>query len=259
MKAKHAGDESPITVLAKPGSVKTPEDFHQMPLEYRELAIHLMKVHTEGELTGADDYTQVFYPLAPNAHEKLVCCERASEEIEHYQLSAQVLSDLGIDTSYMLAQSFMQRPLYANELVRGVKTWMERGIFSFLGEAVVLEHLLEFVESSYAPFAEIFTKQIISDEHTHIAHGYRIVREACQSTAGRADAQLALDRLWPHLMKLFGRADSPRTQLYVKWGLRQTTNAALRSKFLHKTLPRLQLLGLQVPELADAPALVPQG
>lgn len=250
--------ESAIEVLAKPGSVRSPEDFHKMPLEYRELAIHLMKVHTEGELTGADDYTQVFYNLAPNAYEKLVCCERACEEVEHYQLSAQVLSDLGVDTGYMLEQSFLQRPLYSNELVRGVKTWMERGIFSFLGEAVVLDHLQEFVESSYAPFAEIFTKQIISDEHTHIAHGYRIIREACQTEQGRAQAQEALDRLWPHLLKLFGRAESPRTKLYIKWGLRKTSNEELRLRFLNKTVPRLQVLGLKVPGTVGEEALLAQ-
>ncbi len=229
-----------------------------MPLEYRELAIHLMKVHTEGELTGADDYTQVFYNLAPNAYEKLVCCQRAAEEIEHYQLSAKVLADIGVDTSYMLEQNYLQRPLYANELVRGVKTWMERGIFSFLGEAVVLEHLQEFADSSYAPFADIFTRQIISDEHTHIAHGYRIIHEACQTAEGLAEAQRALDRFWPHLLKLFGRADSPRTHLYIKWGLRKTSNEELRSKFLNKTVPRLQVLGLKVPAAVYEDALVPQ-
>ncbi|WEE75369.1 phenylacetate-CoA oxygenase subunit PaaI [Comamonas testosteroni] len=256
MKLDNHVSELPIEILAKSGSVRSPEEFHKMPLEYRELAIHLMKVHTEGELTGADDYTQVFYNLAPNAYEKLICCERAREEIEHYQLSAQVLSDLGIDTSYMLKESFLERPLYSNELVRGIKTWMERGIFSFLGEAVVLDHLQEFAESSYLPFAEIFTKQIISDEHTHIAHGYRIIRDACQTEDGRIQAQEALNRLWPHLIKLFGSADSPRTRLYIKWGLRQTSNEELRIRFVKKTVPRLLVMGLNVPDAACEEALL---
>ena len=98
-----------------------------MPDEYRALATHLMMVHTEGELTGADDYTQVFYNLAPNAYEKFVCCERAAEEVQHYELSAEVLAGLDVDTSGMLAQHFQQRPYYANELVRGVKAEQSRG------------------------------------------------------------------------------------------------------------------------------------
>lgn len=246
-------DATPVAeILAGPRSVKTPADFLRMPLEYRELAIHLMLVHTEGELTGADDYTQVFYNLAPDAHEKLVCCQRASEEIQHYELSSGVLRDIGVDTSFMLAQHFLERPYYANELVRGVKNWIERGIFSFLGEAIVLEHLLEFAESSYAPFADIFIKQIISDEHTHVAHGYRIVQAACADEKGLAETQTALDRLWPHLLDLFGRADSRRSRLYLKWGLRQTSNEQLRARFVVKTLPRLASLGLKVPGTSPA-------
>ncbi|MCR4471361.1 Phenylacetic acid catabolic protein [Burkholderia sp. SCN-KJ] len=234
--------------------IRTPEDFRNMPDEYRQLATHLMLVHTEGELTGADDYTQVFYNIAPNAFEKFVCCERASEEVQHYQLSAAVLSDIGVDTNGMLEQHFQARPYYANELVRGVKTWMERGIFSFLGEAVVLEHLLEFQDSSYQPFSEIFVKQIIKDEHVHVAHGYRIVRDACATAGGRREAQAAVDRLWPHVLALFGHDESRRSRLYVKWGLRKTTNGELRKSFVRKTVPRLQSLGLVVPEMQALPA-----
>lgn len=240
--------EMQIKPIVGPASVKDVADFRNMPDEYQKLATRLMLVHTEGELTGADDYTQIFYNFAPNAFEKQVCCERASEEVQHYDLSAQVLGELGVDTSNMLKQHFLERPYYPNELVRGVKNWMERGIFSFIGEAVVLEHLLEFAESSYKPFADIFVKQIISDEHTHVAHGYRIVKDACRTQAGILDAQQALNRLWPHLLDLFGRSDSERSQLYVKWGLRKTTNEALRIQFIKKTMPRLTALGLEVPD-----------
>jgi len=102
-----------------------------------------------------------------------------------------VLADIGVDTSYMLEQNYLLRQHSAHELVRGVKAWMERGIFSFLADAGVLEHLQEFVESSHAPFAEIFTRQIISGEHTPIAHGCRLIHEACQTEAGRAEISVA--------------------------------------------------------------------
>ncbi|MEX3935292.1 Phenylacetic acid catabolic protein [Paraburkholderia phymatum] len=156
----------------------------------------------------------------------------------------------------MLEQHFLERPYYANELVRGVRNWMERGIFSFLGEAVVLEHLLEFETCSYAPFSEIFVRQIIKDEHVHVAHGFRIVRDACRSPEGRIEAQAALDRLWSHVLALFGRDDSRRSQQYVKRGLRKTTNGELRKAFVHKTLPKLTALGLLVPGMTAASAEV---
>ncbi len=231
--------------------IKSPADFMKMPQEYKDLVTHLMLVHTEGELTGADDYVEVFYNMAPNAYEKKICCERAIEEVNHYELSAGVLNDIGVDTAHMLNQNFRDRPYYANELVRGVRNWMERGIFSFLGEAVVLEHLLELKECSYLPFAQIF-EQIIKDEHVHVAHGFRIIREACQSESGRAGAQAALDRLWPHVIGLFGADESRRSQAYVKWGLRKTLNSELRISFTKKILPKLATLGLRVDSAAGA-------
>ena len=71
---------------------------------------------------------------------------------------------------------------------------------------------------------------------------------AVRSVALLDEVQEALDRFWPHLLKLFGRAESPRTLQYIKWGLRKTSNDELRQKFLNKTVPRLQVLGLKVPE-----------
>ena len=38
----------------------------------------------EGELSGADDYVHLLYPLAPNAEEKRICSERAIEELSHF-------------------------------------------------------------------------------------------------------------------------------------------------------------------------------
>lgn len=236
----------PIQQILGRHEIKTSADFKNMPTEYQELTKHLMLVHTEGELTGADDYTQVFYNMAPNAYERKICCERAAEEVEHHELGAKVLEDIGIDTSYMLAQSYKDRPYYANELVRGVRNWMERGIFSFLGEFVVLEHLLELKDCSYLPFAEIFERQIIKDEHVHVAHGFRIVRDACQTEEGRQQAQTALDRLWPHILGLFGSEKSQRSRDYVQWGLRKTLNGELRASFRQKIIPKLSSLGLSI-------------
>ena len=226
--------------------VNTPEEFLRMPEEYRELAIHQMLVHTEGELTGADDYISLFYPMAPNAYEKMVCCERAAEEVDHYMRGAKCLLDVGVDTSYMLKQRFDERPYYRNEMVREISSWVERGLFSFLGEAVVLEVLLEMKDSSYRPFGISFDK-IISDEHTHVSHGHRIVSEMCKTKEDRANVQAAIERFWPAALDLFGKSASSRSPEYVRWGLRKYSNEEARRRYIAKTRPRLEALGLRLP------------
>lgn len=227
-------------------SVLDAESFRRMPEEYQDVVTHLMLVHTEGELSGADDYVQIFYPMAPNAYERLVCCERGAEEMDHYMQGAAVLDQIGIDTSYMLGQEIRDRKYYPTEMVRDIRTWMERGLFSFLGEQVVADHMVEFADCSYKPFAKIFPK-LLKDEGVHIGHGLRIVRDACRTDEGRAEAQAAIDRLWPALLDLFGRSSSERSKLYLKWGMRKTSNEELRRAFSTRMRPRLEALGLRVP------------
>jgi ring-1,2-phenylacetyl-CoA epoxidase subunit PaaA len=41
--------------------VRTPDDFMAMPEDYCEVALRQMLVNTEGELSGGDDYVQVFF------------------------------------------------------------------------------------------------------------------------------------------------------------------------------------------------------
>jgi len=41
--------------------VRTPDDFMAMPEDYCEVALLQMLVNTEGELSGGDDYVQVFF------------------------------------------------------------------------------------------------------------------------------------------------------------------------------------------------------
>lgn len=225
--------------------VHTPEEFSRMPEEYRDLAMHQMKVHAEGELSGCDDYLQVFFPIAPNAFEKKVCCERAAEEMDHFMIASKVLAGIGVDTSYMMEQKLLDRELYASREIHGVRTWPQRGLFSFIGEDAVLDHIKEMAQSSYLPWAQSF-KTVVRDEHVHIAHGERIVRGYCKTDEGREEVQKALDEVWPFVLTLFGRPESRRSRLYLKWGLRQKSNLAAREAYIARTIPKLEGLGLTV-------------
>lgn len=227
--------------------VEGPEQFHQMPEEYKELVIKQMMVHTEGELSGADDYVELFYPMTQDAYEKKVCCERAQEEVDHYIRGAEVLADIGVDTSYMLDQKLEDRDLFATEAVKEINNWAERSLFSFLGEAAVLEMLKEMRESSYKPVADMCIP-VIKDELVHVAHGYRIARAMCRTEEGRKEIQDALERMWPVTLDIFGRSDSKRSQAYLKWKLRKYSNEEARQRFIEITVPKLEKLGLTVPD-----------
>ncbi|MET0793587.1 MAG: Phenylacetic acid catabolic protein [Polyangiaceae bacterium] len=234
-------------VRQEPRSVKDPSAFAAMPTEYQELVIHQMMVHTEGELSGADDYIDLFYGMTRSAYEKKTCCERGAEEMDHYRKGAKILADLGHDTSFMIDTPLQERNLYATEAVKSINSWVERGFFSFLGEAAVLEVLKEMLDSSYAPIADM-CPSVIAEEKVHVAHGLRIIREFCQTPEGLREAQEALTRWWPIALDTFGTTGSRRSPLYVKWGLRKFTNAEARHRFIALTEPKVERLGLTVPD-----------
>lgn len=227
--------------------VDGPEEFARMPSEYQELVVRQMMVHTEGELSGADDYLELFYPMTNSAYEKKICCERGAEEMDHYRKGAAILDALGHDTAFMIDTPLQERNLYATEAVKEVKTWVERGYFSFLGEAAVLEVLKEMAESSYRPIANM-CPSVIDEERVHVAHGKRIIRDLCRTREGLAEAQQALSRWWPVALDTFGKSNSKRSAAYVKWRLRKYSNEEARRRFIELMLPKLQSLGLQVPD-----------
>jgi ring-1,2-phenylacetyl-CoA epoxidase subunit PaaA len=225
--------------------VKNPSDYFGMPKEYQDLVLHQLRQHAEGELIGADDYLVYFYPMAPNAFERKVCCERASEEVDHFMRAAAVLKDIGYDASHMLKQNIDQRQFYKTEGVVKIKNWIMRGFFSFIGEAAVLALIEEMSLSSYVPIAEM-TKQVIIDEYTHVVNGRRIV-ENFVAQYGAAAAQADFEETWSMALDLFGDSKSERSQQYLKWGLRQYSNGESRERFIRKMTPQLEALGFTVP------------
>jgi ring-1,2-phenylacetyl-CoA epoxidase subunit PaaA len=227
--------------------VEGPAQFERMPDEYKELVIHQMMAHTEGELSGADDYLELFYPMTDDPYEKKVCCERGAEEVDHFRKGAKVLADIGRDAGFMMDIPLQERSLYATEAVKRIDDWPERGFFSMLGEAAVFDILKEMAESSYKPIADM-CPGVILEERVHVAHGLRIIRGLCQTPSGRQKAQKALLRWWPVALDVFGRSNSTRSRLYVKWRLRKYTNEQARNRFIEATLPKLQNLGLEVPD-----------
>jgi ring-1,2-phenylacetyl-CoA epoxidase subunit PaaA len=227
--------------------VEGPEQFERMPEEYKELVVHQMMAHTEGELSGADDYLELFYPMTDDPYEKKVCCERGSEEVDHYRKGAKVLAGIGRDASFMMDIPLQERSLYATEAVKRIDNWPERGWFSMLAEAAVLEIIKEMGESSYKPIADM-CPGVIKDERVHVAHGVRIIRALCETPEGKQQAQTALRRWWPVALDVFGRSDSKRSRIYVKWRLRKYTNEEARSRYMEAMVPKLQQLGLDVPD-----------
>lgn len=230
-----------------PEIVQGPAQFAEMPEEYRELLLRQMSVHAEGELSGADDYALLLYPIAPNSYEKKVCLDRSVEELDHYQKAADILADLNVDASHMLGQKLGERSLYATEAVQHINTWPERGLFAFLGEGAVVTILEEWLEHSYLPVREM-APSVLAEERMHQAHGFRIVREYSRDEEGKHEVQKALNKWWAISLDLFGPSNSRKSPVLVKYGLRKKTNEQARQDYIKRMAPRLEELGFTIPD-----------
>jgi ring-1,2-phenylacetyl-CoA epoxidase subunit PaaA len=227
--------------------VRSPEELKRMPRAYQRALISQITINTEGELTGGDDYTMMFLPMAPNAEERQVCAERAAEEYDHYKIGKRVLAEIGIDTSHMEQQTIADRRLFSDQRLHQCTTWAERGIYSYIGEESALLMIKEFAQGSYKPWADA-VRTIILDEKIHIAHGARVCRNLATTEEGREQLQAGLNRLWPVFKDLFGTPESLRSQRAVRFGLRKTTNAQALQEWENTVRPRIHALGLVVPE-----------
>jgi ring-1,2-phenylacetyl-CoA epoxidase subunit PaaA len=227
--------------------VSTPDELKRMPRGYQKALISQIMINTEGELSGGDDYTMMFLPLAPTAEERQVCAERAAEEYDHYKIGKRVLAEIGIDTSYMESQTIEERRLFADHRLHECTTWAERGIYSYIGEESALIMIKEFAQGSYKPWADA-VRTIVQDEKIHIAHGARVCRNLATTDEGREQLQVALDRMWPVFRDLFGTPNSERGERAVRYGLRKTTNGEALAQWRATVTPRCEALGLVVPE-----------
>lgn len=224
--------------------VEGPDELARMPEEYRQVLLHQMLAHTEGELMGVAEYLRIAH-VAPSAREKMHCYEGARDEMSHYVVSAEVLAAVGVDTAYMLAHD-ATRSAYPQDWLAGKTTWAERGITSYLAEWGALEIIAEMAESSYRPWAAIMPG-IVADETRHTEHGRRITEEALATAHGRDAVQRALERMWPEVLDMFGRSDSERAARAVHWGLRLRDNESVRRHFAAKARAALRELDLDPP------------
>ncbi len=232
---------------AIPELVEGPEQLTKMPDDYVELLLRQMKVHAEGELSGADDYALLLYPIAPNSYEKKICLDRSVEELDHYQKAADVLAEIDVDVSFMLGQNLDERNLYATEAVQHIDTWPERGLFAFLGEGAVVTILEEWLEHSYLPVRRM-APSVLAEERMHQAHGFRILRDYSYDEKGRKEVQEALNKWWAISLDVFGPSNSRKSPTLVKYGLRKKTNEEARQDYIKRMAPRLVELGFTVPD-----------
>ncbi len=232
-----------------------------MPDEYRRQCLRLIVTHANSELMGALPERE-WIPRAPGLQRKLSVLSKVQDEIGHAQMIYRVAEDLGrplgITREHMLEDLIAGKAKFHNVFTYPAPTWADVGVIAWLVDGAALETQGALLRTSYAPYARIL-RRVCAEEAIHLKHGEDIVLTLAAGTrVQRAMLQDALTRWWQPLLHFFGPPDeqSPNTELTFRWRIRLMTNEQLRQSFLRKYVPKVQALGLAIPdaELRQDPA-----
>ncbi len=225
-----------------------------MPDDYRKLLIKQIHMHAMSEIMGAYPEKE-WVGHAPTIQRKLALNAKIQDEIGHGQMLLRLAEDLsapdGRGREDLLADVLVGRVKFHNVFHMPAPTWADAGVIGFLvdGGAIITQAML--LASSYAPYARML-KRIVAEESFHMQHGESVVLALASGTEiQRNMLQDAINRWWPAMMFFFGpRTMGASAQRMLDYRIRTMTNEQLRQKFIARYVPRIQALGLTLPDPA---------
>lgn len=223
-----------------------------MPEEYRRLLVKLIHMHAVSEIMGAYPEKE-WVPKAPNLRRKLALMAKVQDEVGHGQLLLRVVEDLvaplGKTREDLLDDILDGQVKFHNVFHMEARTWADAGLIGWLIDGAAIINQAALLSTSYAPYARML-KRICAEESFHMQHGENIILSLAMGTSvQRKMLQDSLDYWWDSLLFFFGPPEvTAAAERMLFYRIRTKTNEELRQKFLDKYVPRIQSLGLTIPD-----------
>lgn len=249
-----AEDERMTDFMARIASGQRIEANDWMPGEYRDLLIKQIHMHGVSEIMGAYPEKE-WVPKAPTIRRKLALNAKVQDEIGHGQMLLRLAEDLsrpyGRGREALMDDLLDGRVKFHNVFHLSAPTWADAGVIGFLvdGGAIITQAAL--LDSSYAPYARML-KRIVAEESFHMQYGESVVLALAEGRQAQRDMlQGAINRWWSPMMFFFGpRRMGKSAERMMHYKIRTKTNEELRQKFINRYVPRLQALGMSIPDPA---------
>jgi len=184
---------------------------------------------------------------APTLRRKLALTAKVQDEVGHAQMLYRVAEDLGKPREAMFDDLLAGKTKFHNVFHYPTYSWADIGVIAWLVDAAAIVAQQALRDSSYAPYARTM-KKICWEESVHIMHGRDVVVMMVTGTAASA-------RNSGGARSLVGAADAnARPAERAREGPRHPladqakTSEELRQEFLTIYVPRIQELGLTIPD-----------
>lgn len=220
-----------------------------MPDEYRQHLIRQISQHAHSEVIGMQPEGN-WITRAPSLRSKKILLAKIQDEGGHGLYLYSAAETLGISREQLIQALHEGKAKYASVFNYPALNWADMGAIGWLVDGAAITNQVSLQRTSYGPYSRAMVR-ICKEESFHQRQGYEIMWKMMEGTKEQQQmAQDALNRWWWPALMMFGPhdSDSPRTSLAMKWKIKRESNDQLREKFINKTIPQAELIGLKVPD-----------
>jgi ring-1,2-phenylacetyl-CoA epoxidase subunit PaaA len=220
-----------------------------MPEEYRQNLIRQMSQHANSEVIGMQPEGN-WITRAPSLRSKKILLAKIQDEGGHGLYLYSAAETLGVSREELIQALHEGKAKYASVFNYPALNWADMGAIGWLVDGAAITNQVSLQRTSYGPYSRAMVK-ICKEESFHQRQGYEIMWRMMEGTKDQQRmAQDALNRWWWPALMMFGPhdSDSPNSTLAMKWKIKRESNDQLREKFINKTIPQAELIGLKIPD-----------
>jgi ring-1,2-phenylacetyl-CoA epoxidase subunit PaaA len=220
-----------------------------MPDEYRQHLIRQISQHAHSEVIGMQPEGN-WITRAPSLRAKKILLAKIQDEGGHGLYLYSAAETLGVSRDQFIRWLHEGKAKYSSVFNYPTLNWADIGAIGWLVDGAAITNQVSLQRTSYGPYSRAMVR-ICKEESFHQRQGYEIMWRMMEGTKEQREmAQDALNRWWWPALMMFGPhdSDSPRSSLAMKWKIKRETNDQLREKFIAKTIPQVELIGLKVPD-----------
>lgn len=220
-----------------------------MPDEYRQHLIRQISQHAHSEVIGMQPEGN-WLTRTPSLRSKKILMAKIQDEGGHGLYLYCAAETLGVSREQYIQWLHEGKAKYASVFNYPALNWADIGAIGWLVDGAAIVNQVSLQNTSYGPYSRAMIR-ICMEESFHQRQGYEIMDRMMNGTKEQQEmAQDALNRWWWPSLMMFGPhdGDSPRSSNAMRWKIKRETNDELRNKFIEKTIPQAELIGLKIPD-----------
>lgn len=229
------------------GEVIEPKDW--MPERYRKQLIRMMSQHAHSEVVGMLPEGN-WITRAPSLRRKAVLLAKVQDEAGHGLYIYSGVETLGITREELYDEFLVGKAKYSSIFNYPTLTWADMGAIGWLVDGAAIVNQTVLAKCSYGPYSRSMVR-ICKEENFHHKQGYEILATLMKGTKEQQEmAQDAVNRFWWPSLMMFGPPDkdSPNSADLLRWKVKLFSNDELRQRFIDRTVPQAENIGLKLPD-----------